>query len=75
MAYAERIGIRIINLGRGAPQEKRRLGANRFALLNNWILNPSPAARSEIAILATRCREALGMVDGQVPVIGPYGVQ
>lgn len=75
MAYADRIGIRTISLGRGAPDEKRRLGANRFVLLNNWILNPSPAARLEVAMVAGRCRAALGIADGQVPMIGGYQVE
>jgi hypothetical protein len=35
--YAEAHGLREVNLGRGGAQTKRRLGADRFILLNNWL--------------------------------------
>jgi hypothetical protein len=75
MAYAQGLGIRTINLGRGAADEKRRVGANRFNLLNCWILTPSPDAGAEVAILAARSREALGIVAGQMPMIGAFPVE
>jgi hypothetical protein len=74
-AYAERNGITTINLGRGAPQQKLRLGVNRFHLLNNWILNPSPVAEREIVTLASRCGADLGLVGGTMPMIGAYQVE
>jgi hypothetical protein len=74
-AFAERQGIREVNVGRGAPEQKRRLGANRFILLNNWLLSQSPGAAAEIASVTARCRAFLGLAGGQPPTIGPYPLE
>jgi hypothetical protein len=74
-AYAESQGITSVNLGRGAPQQKLALGANRFILLNNWIWNPSPTAESEIVALAARCGEDLGLLGDDMPRIGAYRIE
>ncbi len=52
--YAESQGIKEIHLGRGGHESKKRLGANRFYLLNNWIMNTKRDISAEI----DRLREA-----------------
>jgi hypothetical protein len=73
--FAERNGVREINLSRGGQEQKRKLGANRFILLNNWILNPSPDAAVEISTITARCKEILGLEGPQEPMIGSYRLQ
>ena len=64
--YAEDCGIKTINLGRGDAAGKRRLGANRFNLLNNWLLASEANDSSELLQLEARCatvRELLLALD------------
>jgi hypothetical protein len=75
LAYAERDGIQEINLSRGGQQQKLCLGANRFNLLNNWVLTSSPVATTDLAIIAARCRNFFGLEGGRVPAIGPFPLQ
>lgn len=63
--YGEAHGVREVNLGRGAPEQKVRLGANRLNLLNHWILAPRGAA-GEVRELAARCGRELALVAGGV---------
>jgi hypothetical protein len=37
LKFAESIGMKAIHLGRGSYEAKKKLGANRFNILNNWI--------------------------------------
>jgi len=73
--FAEANGIREINLGRGEALQKVKLGANRFILLNNWILNPDPAAAKEIQTIAARSRQSLAIGETEQVLIGPYHLQ
>ena len=57
--YAESQGINEIHLGRGAHENKKKLGANRFHLLNNWILNTKQNIHSELAKLQEASRQHL----------------
>ncbi|MEO7261932.1 MAG: GNAT family N-acetyltransferase [Jatrophihabitantaceae bacterium] len=58
-ALALEHGIRTINLGRGNPTQKRRLGANRFHVLQNWVRASSPNATKELARLRVLSTAAL----------------
>lgn len=61
--YAESQGISEIHLGRGGQDSKRRLGANRFYLLNNWILNTKHNISTEVANLREASHQHL-MLNG-----------
>jgi hypothetical protein len=58
-ALAHEHGIRTINLGRGNPVQKRRLGANRFYVVQNWVRATSPDATRELARLRVLSSAAL----------------
>ena len=68
--FAERRGIREINFGRGMADYKRRLGANRFILLNNWLLTTSRAASGELAALVESTQRNLSMSGGAALRVG-----
>lgn len=57
--YAESQGINEIHLGRGAHESKKKIGANCFHLLNNWVLNTTQSIHSEIAKLTEASRQHL----------------
>ncbi len=70
--YGQRCGMREINLGRGAPEQKVNLGANRLILLNHWLRNP--AEEPAIDLIAARCRRSLSLDTAQ-PVFKGVAVQ
>ncbi len=61
--YAARNELKTIYLGRGNHDLKRRLGANRFRILNNWILTKTPEARHQLDTLVAEARTALRLVE------------
>lgn len=73
--FAENLGIREINLGRGGQQEKLRLGANRFILLNNWVANFKSDINEEISALVRRAREVLGLPETEKARVGEYPIE
>lgn len=72
--FAEDLGIREINLGRGGQQEKLKLGANRFSLLNNWVANVKLDISEEVSSLLKRSMEVLGLKDHEQTSIGEYPI-
>jgi hypothetical protein len=63
-AYAEAHSYRSVWIGRGAHDTKRRLGANRFLLQNNWFRTGDAALREELRRLAGASLAALGLKAG-----------
>jgi hypothetical protein len=59
VGFAEQNGIRTINLGRGNPLQKHRLGANRFHVVQNWLRTSSPRAVAELARLRSTATATL----------------
>jgi histidinol-phosphate aminotransferase len=57
--FAERAGLRTIYLGRGNHDLKRRLGANRFRVLSNWIRVEAKQGREELESLCEVARRTL----------------
>ena len=75
LTFAESNGICEINMSRGGEEQKLNLGANRFNLLNNWILNSSPDAGAELEAIAGKCREDLAVDGSRKPMIGRYRLE
>ncbi|MBW4575134.1 MAG: hypothetical protein KME08_07605 [Aphanothece sp. CMT-3BRIN-NPC111] len=73
--FAERHGIREINLGRGNEELKLKLGANKFNLLNNWVANSETDVTNEIRALVSRSREVLGLAETGQSLIGGYPIE
>ena len=73
-AFGARNGVREVNLGRGATEQKVHLGANRLHLLDNWIRAPA-AALPHIRRIAERCARALQLDGSSPPVVGGYEVR
>jgi hypothetical protein len=61
LRLAEALDLREVNFGRGMPAYKQRLGANRFLLLNNWLLPGTPETQAAAFLLAERAQESLGI--------------
>lgn len=61
LRYAEEAGVRMVNFARGAQDQKRRLGANRFFVLQHWIHHAGADVGGELARLAQATRGALGL--------------
>ncbi|MFH0908267.1 MAG: GNAT family N-acetyltransferase [bacterium] len=57
--YGAAHGAHVFHLGRGAQDEKRRLGANRYVLLNHWMKSDEPGFAGEIERLALAMRKIL----------------
>lgn len=55
---AEAKGITEINLGRGGPDQKSKLGANRFHMLINWLRSDILSASDEMNLLTQLCHNA-----------------
>jgi hypothetical protein len=70
LCYAEARGVRRIHLGRGMYDVKSRLGANRFTLLNHWILSSLPGWRSEVERLGQLTLNAMDLKAFPWPVAG-----
>lgn len=73
--FAENHGILEINLGRGGQQEKIRLGANRFILLNNWVANLKSDINEEVSALVKRSQEVLGLKETEQVRVGKYSLE
>lgn len=73
--FAERHGIREINLGRGNEELKLKLGANRFNLLNNWVANSKTDVTKEVSALVSRSREVLGLAETGQSLVGGYPIE
>ncbi len=61
LKYAEEAGVRMVNFARGAQDQKRRLGANRFFVLQNWVRHPGADLGAEVSRLSQATRGALGL--------------
>ncbi|MEH2079517.1 MAG: hypothetical protein V7K89_05740 [Nostoc sp.] len=72
--FAENLGIREINLGRGGQHEKLKIGANRFSLLNNWVANVKLDISEEVSLLIKRSMEVLGLKEHETTIIGKYPI-
>ncbi len=57
--FGEANGIRVFFLSRGMHQAKRRLGANRFWLLNHWMKSDSNDGQAAISIIQRRAQDCL----------------
>ena len=62
-AFAAHEGIAEVNLGRGVPDYKRRLGATRFHVLSHWIRAPSDAGRQQLEALAAQGQRVVAAAD------------
>ena len=51
---AESLGIQAVQLGRGGHINKRKMGANHFFLLNNWIKTANNSTESALLKLTTK---------------------
>ncbi|MDC0677421.1 MULTISPECIES: hypothetical protein [Sorangium] len=71
---AERAGLREVHLGRGGHPAKRKLGANRFRLLENWVYAPA-AARAELTTLRAAAVQALGLDDDEARAAGDFTLE
>jgi len=59
--YGEAHGLRTFYLGRGSEEEKQRLGANRYHLLNHWMKSDEKGFDGEVKKLADATLEALAL--------------
>lgn len=75
LKYAEALGIREVNYGRGKEDHKRRLGANRFHLLNNWVRNSQVSIDAEVAQLTERLRPILGLPEVGSASCGAFTIE
>jgi hypothetical protein len=69
---AEREGATTVNLGRGNPTQKRRLGADRFYVLQNWIRADSPSATAELLRLKGQMNDSLGLTASGSASVGQH---
>lgn len=57
--FAETLGAQKIFLSRGMHEAKRRLGANTWALLNNWVYSQAPDTKQVIATAQTKAEQII----------------
>lgn len=68
--YAQEKGYKTVWLGRGNAEKKQKLGANKFYLLNHWILPPhsSQTAKEELEKIAKASEKLLAPTLQSLPV-------
>jgi hypothetical protein len=70
LKYGEEAGVRMVNFARGAQDQKRRLGANRFFVLQNWVHHTGADIGPEVARLSQATRGALGIDEALHGAVG-----
>jgi hypothetical protein len=57
--YAESIGAKTIFLSRGMHEAKRRMGANKWILLNNWLYSENPETLAVISLARAQAEKLI----------------
>ena len=61
--YAAQCGLKTVYLGRGNHALKKRLGANRFRVLNNWILTEDRTIQKQLDQVIEAARDSLRLTE------------
>ena len=64
--YAAQFGLKTVYLGRGNHDLKKRLGANRFRVLNNWILTEDQTVLRQLDQVVAAARDSLRLAEIEV---------
>lgn len=67
--FARKSGIKTMYLGRGGHEEKAKLGANKFYLLNHWIRSDTKNIDDETKKLSEKTLKIIGPDNNKIPII------